>query len=179
MRVGSLSVSIRRSSASLSASGRPGVTARTIRGLPPAAVRAKARKASAEPVRDEMHTAPPGPAPGGVNFELKFSTAEIMVFEYYTKFPAPASSAFCPTYGQRIKSRSFPFGAPGSFFNALEVSQQPAASSAVSNPNGRGASSATLGHTRGNKSAAPDHLLCVGIEPTLRWLFPACGLRQC
>ena len=33
-------------------------------------------------------------------------------------------SSICD-YGQRIKNRSFPFGAPGSFFNALEVSQQP------------------------------------------------------
>jgi hypothetical protein len=44
---------------------------------------------------------------------------------YYTKISALVRKQTEPTtYGRRIKKRSFPFGAPGSFFDASEVFQQ-------------------------------------------------------
>ena len=79
------------------------------------------------------------------------------------------------SYGQRIKIRSFPFGAPGSFFNALEVFQQPAAS--FQRP--IRAVVARRAHHQGLPGdihrTRPIICLCVGIEPTLRWPCPAHG----
>ena len=67
--------SVCRSSARRSASGRPGVAARTRREP---LVSASARKASAAPVRDEMATAPPSVGEGGEKREENSSSASFI-----------------------------------------------------------------------------------------------------
>ena len=82
-------------------------------------------------------------------------------------------------YGQRIKNRFFPFGAPESFFNALEVSQQPAAS--VQQPIRMVVArfDAFESRFKDTQSTAPVLPFGVGIEPTPRWSCLGCAPTRC
>ena len=74
-----LEASSRRSSERRSESGMPGVMASTT--LPDFASEI-AVKASAEPTRDEMATAPPAVRPGGVKCDAKSSNASFIIIDY-------------------------------------------------------------------------------------------------
>ena len=94
---------------------------------------------------------------------------------YWTDERKGASGA---AYGQRIKSRFFPFGAPESFLMRWKClsNQQPAAQQpirvVVARQAHRCPPPGTPHRTR------PTVFLCVGIEPTLRWFCPAFGVAS-
>ena len=84
-----------------------------------------------------------------------------------------------PTYGQRIKNRFFPFGAPESFFNALEVFQQPTASDQRPIRMVVARFDAFESRFKDIPSAAPVLPFGVGIEPTPRWYCLWCAPTRC
>ena len=81
-------------------------------------------------------------------------------------------------YGQRIKSRFFPLGAPESFLMRWKClsNQQPAAQQPIRVVVARQAHRRPPGTPHRTR---PTVFLCVGIEPTLRWFCPACGRTRC
>ena len=82
-------------------------------------------------------------------------------------------------YGQRIKTRFFPFGAPESFFNALEVFQQPVASDQRPIRMVVARFDASESRLKVAPSAAPVLPFGVGIEPTPRCFSLGCVQLPC